>query len=281
MDGFAGRISAAGFIPGLWLAPFIAHEHSHLYQDQPQLFLRNDDGSPVSGGVNWGGHFYGLDVTHPDTRDVIVDVIGRTVGWGYRYLKLDFIYAAALPGRRHEDLPREEAYRRAVELVRRTAGDDVYLLACGAPVLPSLGVFDGLRIGPDVAPYWEDRSTRRYLQDLSLPNTRSAIATSVHRIWLKPLIDIDPDVAYFRTRDSQLDDGQRAMLQDLARICGFRATSDPPSWLEADERARLAAFLTEQPQIRQLSRYRFAIDDRVVDFAPVASRAGRWPDIGD
>jgi alpha-galactosidase len=280
MDGMADRIRTAGYVPGLWLAPFIAHESSQLYRDHPEFCLRSDDGEPVPGGNNWGGAFYGLDVTHPGTQEFVVDVIRRAVGWGYTYLKLDFIYGAALPGRRHEDMPREEAYRRGVELMREAAGEDVYLLACGAPIVASLGVFDGIRIGPDVAPYWEDTSARRYTQDLSMPNTRSAIATSVHRIWLEPLIDIDPDVAYFRTRHNDLDDRQRALLQDLATICGFRATSDPPAWLEPAERERLATFLTAQPNVRRVSRYGFAIDDRVVDFTAVASPASGWPAVG-
>ena len=148
-----------------------------------------------------------------------------------------------------------------------------------APIVPSLGVFDGIRVGPDVAPYWEDTTGRRHTQDLSMPGTRSAIATSVHRVWLKPLIDIDPDVTYFRTRNNDLDDRQRALLQDLATVCGFRTTSDPPSWLEPAERDRLAAFLSEQRTARRMSRYCFAIDDRVVDFAPVASPASGWPTV--
>lgn len=279
MDGMADRIRTAGYIPGLWIAPFIVSEDSELFRDHPELCLRTSNGAPVSAGVNWGGPFYGLDVTHPGTQEFVVDLIRRAVAWGYTYLKLDFIYGAALPGRRHEDMPREEAYRRGVELMREAAGEDIYLLACGAPIVPSLGVFDGIRIGPDVAPYWEDRSGRRHLQDLSMPNTRSAIATSVHRAWLHPLIDIDPDVAYFRTQHSDLDARQRALLQDLATICGFRATSDPPAWLQPAERERLAAFLAEQPEVRRLSRYCFVIDDRVVDFAAVASPASGWPTV--
>ena len=279
MAALAGRVRAAGLVPGLWLAPFIVHEHSEAFRDHPERCLRDDDGAPVTGGSNWGGRFYGLDVTRPDTREHLAEVVRRAVAWGYRYLKLDFLYAAALPGRRHEDVPREQAYRRGVEVLREAAGDDVYLLACGAPLVASLGVFDGIRIGPDVAPHREDAGERRYLQDLTLPNTRSAIATSVHRLWLRPLIDIDPDVAYFRTRHTDLDDHHRALLQDLAQVCGFLATSDPPAWLEPAQRARLAAFLAARPEVRRLQRYSFAIGDRVVDFGPVASPASGWPTV--
>jgi alpha-galactosidase len=52
---------------------------------------------------------------------------------------LDFIYAGALPGMRYEPIDRHVGYRRAVERIRSVAGDDVMLVACGAPVIPSIG----------------------------------------------------------------------------------------------------------------------------------------------
>jgi alpha-galactosidase len=94
---------------------------------------------------------YALDVTHPAALEHILAVIGRAVAWGYDYLKLDFISAGVLPGVRHEPIDRHSGYRRAVERIRSVVGDDVMLVACGAPVIPSIGVFDAIRIGPDVA----------------------------------------------------------------------------------------------------------------------------------
>ena len=44
--------------------------------------------------------------------------------------------------------------RAGFEAVRRGAGDDTFLLGCGAPLGPTIGVVDGMRIGPDVAPWW-------------------------------------------------------------------------------------------------------------------------------
>jgi alpha-galactosidase len=33
-------------------------------------------------------------------------------------------------------------------------GPHSYLLGCGAPILPSVGLFDAMRVSADVAPYW-------------------------------------------------------------------------------------------------------------------------------
>jgi hypothetical protein len=83
------------------------------------------------------------------------------------------------------------------------------------------------------------------------------------------LINIDPDVAYFRSRHNQMTQEQKNMLQDLVQITTFKATSDLPQWLKPIERKRLLAFLEEQPGIEQLERYRFKINNRTVDFSPI------------
>lgn len=273
MPALAERIRGAGLRPGLWLAPFLAHERSRLFRGHPDWMLRDEVGAPVSAGWNWDGRVHAVDVTHPDALGHVVDVLRTAVGWGFDYLKLDFVYAGALPGVRHTDVERHVAYRRAIQALRDAVGDDVLLLACGAPVVPSLGVFDAIRIGPDVAESWENAEVTRYLHRLAAPQARYAVATSVHRLWLRPLIGTDPDVAYFRTRYCLLNAAQKALITDLTRVCGFRATSDIPATLDQHERDALAAYLTEDVEVRRLDRYRYDIGGREVDFAPVASAA--------
>ncbi|MDI6424336.1 alpha-galactosidase, partial [Enterobacter hormaechei] len=163
------KIRAMGHIPGLWMAPFIVRPSSRLYRERPDWLLKDAQGDPVPAGINWGGFYYALDTTHPQVRAWLRGVIQRAVAWGYTYLKLDFLYAAALPGVRHENIPREQAYREALRVVREAAGEEVYILACGAPILPSLGLVDGLRIGPDVAPYWRNEDREDYLHDPTGP----------------------------------------------------------------------------------------------------------------
>ncbi|HTN78232.1 MAG TPA: hypothetical protein VMK16_01065, partial [Acidimicrobiales bacterium] len=143
--------------------------------------------------------------------------------------------------------------------------DDVYLLACGAPIIGSLGVFDAIRVGPDVAPWWDMPLVAQFLHDPTAPATRYAIATSLHRLWLQPLIEPDPDVVYFRRRYNLLDRRARTALQDLARVSGFRATSDPPAWLDDRERAEMAAFFAEEPSVTRVGRHRHVVDGRLVD----------------
>jgi alpha-galactosidase len=82
-------------------------------------------------------------------RSWLADVFGGLRAHGFDYFKLDFIYAGALAGPRHEDVTGIEAYRSGLALIREAAGADAYLLGCGAPILPSVGLVDAMRIGPD------------------------------------------------------------------------------------------------------------------------------------
>lgn len=269
MEGIAGRIRESGRVAGLWLAPFLADARSELAREHPEMLLRDGAGGPVEAAFNWGGPAYALDVTRSDVLDVVGETVRQARSWGFDYLKLDFLYAAALPGTRPEEIGREAAYRQAVEVIREAAGDDCYLLACGAPIVASLGVVDGIRVGPDTAPFWENVDRVGHLRDRAGPGVADAIATTLNRLWLRDLIAVDPDVAFFRSRYCLLTPEQRGLTSDLARVCGFRSTSDPPAWLEPDERAELEEFLSTTPSVQPLGHYRFEIDGREVDFTPI------------
>ncbi|MFO3796796.1 MAG: hypothetical protein ACK8QZ_05865, partial [Anaerolineales bacterium] len=159
------------------------------------------------------------------------------------------------------------AYRLGLEVLRQGMGD-AFFLACGAPIVPSLGLCDAIRIGPDVASYWLNRPYQD-ISGWSAPGLKNAIYTSVHRLWLRALVHLDPDVVYFRHRASHLTEDQKSLQRDLAWICGYRATSDLPWWLASDEREALRHFWEYQPQIHRLDSYRFALDGREVNFQPV------------
>ena len=176
-----------------------------------------------------------------------------------------FLYAAALPGRRHQEVDGETAYRRGLMAIREAAGD-AYLLVCGAPIMASLGLADGIRVGTDVAPYWDNSGYTQYLYDYSFPSTLNAIRLCLGRLWLMPVINLDPDVVFFRRRYNLMSDKEKGYLKDLAVITGFRATSDQPGWLDADEQTELVHFLQDDPPVERISRYVFRIGRREVDF---------------
>lgn len=268
MAALAEKIRARGRIPGLWLSPLIVTPNSSIYRNHPDWLLRDESGQPVFAGVNWSGKTYALDVTHPAVLEWLDSLIRKVRAWGYGYLKLDFLYAGALPGKHARPMLREQAYRQALQTMRAAAGD-AYLLTCGAPILPSLGLCDGMRVGPDVTPYWINRPMSVWLNNPNAPSTQNAIRTSLHRLWLQPLVHTDPDVIYFRSRHCWMRQEEKAMLRDLGWIAGFKATSDLPHWLTPADRQALREFLEAEPAIEAKERGIFAVDGRRVDFRPV------------
>jgi len=258
IEAMASRIREAGFVPGLWLAPLLAVPSSRLYRDHPDWLLRDGKGKLVSAGFNWAEPLAALDCSRDDVQEWLAGLMRTVRAWVFGYVKLDFLYAGALAG--------ESAYREVLRIMREALGD-AYLLACGAPILPSLGLCDGLRVGPDVAAAWEAARDSRLLANPAIPGSRNAVRTTVHRLWLADLVHVDPDVVYFRSHRCGMHPAQKWILHDLASICGCRATSDPPAWLTPGERDELLAFLTSSPRIVRTGRYAFAIDGRPVDFS--------------
>jgi alpha-galactosidase len=268
MEALANTIKASRRKAGLWLAPLIAVKSSQLFRQHPNWFVRDEKGQPISAGFNWGEPLHALDTTHPAVLDWLAALMKQVRAWGFDYLKLDFLYGGALPGKRHADLPREAAYRQGLVVLREAMGEDAYFLTCGAPILPSLGLCDAMRIGPDVAALWENERDAHILCNPTTPGTKNAIRTTLHRRWLAPLLHTDPDVAFFRSQNTALTPEQNTLLQDLAYVCGFKATSDQPQWWTEAEREAVRTFLEQQPAVEQTGRYTFRLDGRAVDFSP-------------
>jgi alpha-galactosidase len=266
MEALSAHIRATGRRAGLWLAPLIAARSSVLFHAHPEWFLRDPRGRLVSAGFNWGRQLYALNTTLPDVQDWLAALMHKVRGWGFSFLKLDFLYGGALPGVRQAGMSREMAFRAATQLLRNAMGPDAYFLACGAPILPVLGLCDALRIGPDVSTYWENQRDAALLHNPTTPGARNAIRTSLHRLWLRPLVQMDPDVAYFQSAECSLTPDQKRLLRQMALICGFRATSDLPQWLTRDEDQELTAFLTTTPVIVQTGPRSFRIDGDDLDY---------------
>jgi alpha-galactosidase len=249
------------------MAPFMASKNSTLFHEHPEWFLRDAHEKPVQVGLTWEGRPFALDTSHPELLRWLTDIVRMVRTWGFSYLKLDFLYAGALPGRRYLDIPREEAYRNALRVIREAAGD-AYILGCGAPIIPSLGLVDGLRIGPDVTPYWVNKPFVEWLNNPSDASSVNAIRTCLHRLWLNPLVHTDPDVVFFRSRYNDLSLAEKQLLKDLGTISCFKATSDLPHWLEEAQVEELSQYLLSEDVVHKLRRYQYSINGRLVDFEP-------------
>lgn len=148
----ADDIRAEGRRAGIWLAPFIATADSHLAVTHPD-WLAGD------AGANWGASLHGLDLNRPEVRNYLWTTFRRLADLGFDYFKLDFLYGGALTST-GDDPDGTRAYRSGLALIRDAVGPDAYLVGCGAPILPSVGLVDGMRVSPDTFhPEGQDGST--------------------------------------------------------------------------------------------------------------------------
>jgi alpha-galactosidase len=160
------EIRKRGFEPAIWVAPFIAEAGSHVFQQHPDWFVKDEAGQPLRADrVTFGGWrrgpWYALDGTHPDAQKHL-ETVFRTMrqDWGCTYFKLDANFWGAIHGGRFRDpkATRVEAYKRGMAAVRSGAGDG-FLLGCNHPIWPSIGYIHGSRSSNDIKRDWDRIST--------------------------------------------------------------------------------------------------------------------------
>jgi alpha-galactosidase len=189
-------ITERGFTPGIWLAPFVVDPASTVARQHPEWLVRDRRGKPISSGFFYSFSGNALDLTQPAVLDHIRGVLNKLVHeLGFHFIKTDFVYAGALPGvRRDPKQTRAQAFRKGMQAVREGIGEETYLLGCGCPMGPAVGIVDAMRIGPDTCPNWDPFlwSTRwaapLIKQDRSVASLRNNIRHTInlgalHRRW--------------------------------------------------------------------------------------------------
>jgi hypothetical protein len=173
MKPTADKITSAGMTAGIWYIPFGWDHTRDIFKDHQDWFVKTESGEPYT--VHWAGTC--LDMTHPEARDFLSEVVARmSKEWGYKYIKIDGLWtglAAKItypqPAYKDDNLgdatfhdparTNLEAYRDGLKLVRRAAGDDVFILGCNIAqnmrtLGASFGLVDGMRVGRDISASW-------------------------------------------------------------------------------------------------------------------------------
>lgn len=153
----AQAVDAAGYTPGLWLAPFLVDIKSPFVLEHPNWFVGAPDFKHPSGVYKI------LDTTHPEVKDHLRGLFYGLKEASIKFVKLDFLYVGTFSGKRYKSVTSTQAYREGLSLIREVLGEGVEILACGAPHLLSRPYVDRWRIGPDIAyeyptnaPVWID-----------------------------------------------------------------------------------------------------------------------------
>jgi len=236
--GGMGRVAAAiagkGFVPGLWIAPFLVAPSARIYRERPDWLLHSESGRFVRAGYNpnWERLFYCLDLSREDVRSYLRDLFARIVDeWGFRYLKLDFLYAGMLNGRHFGGGGAYRWYREALEPIvsveRNRAGEPVAFLGCGAPLESSVSLFGLMRIGADTKEVW-DQPDLKAIAHLGRPAAHINLRDTIGRAFMnRTLYYADPDVLFLRSKRCSLTRREKELIIAVALLFGSQVmTSD-------------------------------------------------------
>lgn len=240
MAAAACRIHELGFRAGLWLAPFAVARKSRFFVEHQDWLVRQRD--PESGKLApapvENPDIFQLDCTNPEALDWLRDTFRRVFfEWNFDYVKIDFLNIGAREGIRYDSSATSvEAYRRGLKAINETAGDDKFLLGCGAPLLASVGLVDGMRVGPDVGGRW--------VFDPGLPDwpvgncsVRPAAISSFWSQWMHGhLWQNDPDCLIIRDSPPKYENAFFKRIEsDLSSIAGISSFPATPLGLTYEE----------------------------------------------
>lgn len=197
-----------GLRPAIWLAPFYVAVSDPMVTSHPDWFVHTKAGA-LRTYNNVGPDYAALDATHPDARAFVTGAVRQLRDWGFRTLKVDFLFGAAIEGKRQAEVTSLESYALWMKTLRE-AVPEVHLVGCGAPMLPSVGSVDSMRVGADIA--FSNSPTPRY-SFLASEARNAAFRASTDAFW-----SLDPDVVL--TRGTDLSDAEAWTVVVFSALTG-------------------------------------------------------------
>lgn len=285
-EGFKNIISnieAAGFIPGLWIAPFIIDSRSSTASEHPDWLLRDENGKLVPAGYNplWGkkGTFYCLDLSRDEVIEHLLSVMDTLINkWGFRYIKLDFLYAGMLWGNYEQKTASYKIYSRALKTITSFTntkdGSPVIYLGCGVPFELSFIKLPLSRIGCDTYEKWKNPVMRLLRWNGRNEAYLNVVDTLGHALWNKTIFLNDPDVIFIRKDNCSLTANQKYLISGVSGMFGSQLMySDDPGKEDAEEKM-MTKILIDYAE--KYENEEFGITQTAEDFYKIFTKSGKY-----
>ena len=243
LHALATRVHRHRLEAGIWLAPFHVAADSHLAHAHPEWLLKASDGTPLV-DPRLDRAYHVLDPTHPHAQRFLDDLFRGLRKDGFTYFKLDFLYGAAYEAGRHDpQVTGTQALRLGLKRIADAINppgkpEQAFVLACGAPLMPIVGLVHGARTGGDVGiPKLEDG--KAVAPHLGFPLILSMARNQAARLFFdRALFAVDVDVVMAAAPQLTPDEA-RVMITIAALSGGVFMLSDDLETLPADRLALL------------------------------------------
>ncbi|MCG8699498.1 MAG: alpha-galactosidase [Bacteroidales bacterium] len=252
MEYYAQEITKAGYIPGIWIGPWMVADRSRVFKEHKDWLCKDENGeliefmNPLGEDNVWAYRskiHYCLDTSHPEAFEYLRNVFRTLRKWGYKYFKTDFMFWGSMDrfegGWMHdginahnlipnkEDRPlikrhtpgktRMEYFVDVLKMIREEIGEESIWLGCGQPIWASIGYVDCMRVSRDVGARWvAHNSPKELLNDLALRNFAN-----------QRFYEVDPDCVLLRTWETKITETEATSLALYMGVAqGMVLTSD-------------------------------------------------------
>lgn len=165
MIGLVENMKKLGIKPGIWIAPFMVMRESEIFNFHYDWIIKDKDGKVVNvtnPQIQPTGRLrpfieraVGLDISFPEVREYLYGEFIRLAKIGFEVFKVDFISIPFVGELAHKDKTSVQYYREFFQelrvRVKQATGKDIELIGCGAPMMESIGLFEGIRVSADSA----------------------------------------------------------------------------------------------------------------------------------
>lgn len=249
------EIQRHGYVPGIWIGPYMVSNRSRIAKEHPEWLLHWKDGSLVT---EWRLYnfprdeeeVYVLDTSHPEAMAYLDRVFRTLRSWGVKFFKTDFLewgYKDSTLVRRHTPGKTATQYFRDVmRMIRDAIGQESHWLGCITYFAPCVGFTDSMRIGSDVGLSWNDAPGGNNTDGCG-GGTQNGIEESYGcQFFNNVLWQNDPDMTMFRDYFINLDDGEIHALAYWNGILGV--SMNTPEDFQRLTSARLNLWHFVRPQ---------------------------------
>ncbi len=188
------QIADAGYVPGVWVGPFMVNSNSFIYKEHKDWLLKDKNGEIITEWENdyhAGGSVHILDTSHPQAFEYLRKVFKQFRVWGVKMYKTDFMdwgYQDTDKVKRHTPGKTSAQYfNEVVNMIREEIGPESHWLGCISPFQPMVGKVDAIRLTNDVHAKWTAESTVNMFREMYYGQYFNNI------LWQN-----DPDVLYLR-----------------------------------------------------------------------------------